>query len=235
MPKGVTHLPALVVFDMAGTTIEDAGQVPEAFTSVLKRHGIAIGASELNALRGASKRDAIRHFVEKNLQTDVESRTDTVYADFLAHLSGLFRSGGVKPIAGAAETFEWLRARGVKVALNTGFDRTIVDLIVDAVGWQGATDTVVCGDDVAEGRPAPDLILKAMQKTGVAEASRVMAVGDTVLDVRAGRRAGAGWVVGVLSGAHDRTQLQAEHPDAIISSVAELPALFRVNLRSHHN
>ena len=46
---------ALVVFDMAGTTIEDAGQVPEAFTTVLLGHGIAITADELNALRGASK------------------------------------------------------------------------------------------------------------------------------------------------------------------------------------
>lgn len=220
---------ALVVFDMAGTTIEDAGQVPEAFTTVLLGHGIAITANELNALRGASKRDAIRHFVALQSPADVERRTDAIFNAFREHLSGLFRAGGVKPVDGAAATFAWLRGRGTKVALNTGFDRTITELIVAAVGWQSAVDAVVCGDDVAQGRPAPDLIFKAMERTAVADARRVMAVGDTVLDLRAGRNAGAGWVVGVLSGAHRRAQLEAEPHDHLIASVAELPALFGVN------
>ena len=217
---------ALVVFDMAGTTIQDAGQVPKAFTEVLLGHGIAITEGELNALRGASKRDAIRHFVALHGPADIERRTDRIFNDFREHLSGLFRAGGLKPVEGAAATFTWLRGRGTKVALNTGFDRTIADLMVAAVGWQPAVDAVVCADDVAQGRPAPDLILKAMERTAVADARRVMAVGDTVLDLRAGRNAGAGWVVGVLSGAHRRAQLEAEPHDHLIASVAELPALF---------
>ncbi|MEO8203601.1 MAG: phosphonatase-like hydrolase [Betaproteobacteria bacterium] len=221
--------PALVVFDMAGTTIEDSGQVPEAFTYVLGTHGIAISEAELNALRGASKRDAIRHFVARSGQGDVEARTDTVFAGFRDRLSKLFHTGGVKPVAGAAKTFAWLRARGIRVALNTGFDRTIANLIIESVGWQAAVDAVVCGDDVASGRPSPDLIFKAMEQTGVADARSVMAVGDTVLDLRAGRNAGAGWVVGVLSGAHGRAQLEAEPHDALIGSVAELPALLEVH------
>ena len=223
---------ALVVFDIAGTTIEDAGQVPEAFTKVLLRHGIAITGKELNALRGASKRDAIRHFAALQDPRDVEKRTDAIFADFREHLSGLFRSDGVKPVEGAAAAFSWLRARGTKVALNTGFDRMIAYLILEAVGWQTAVDAVVCGDDVALGRPAPDLIFKAMERSGVADAGRVMTVGDTVLDLRAGKNAGAGWVIGVLSGAHRREQLEEEPHDHLISSVAELPALVQLNARS---
>lgn len=221
--------PALIVFDMAGTTIEDAGQVPQAFTEVLRNHGIAITETELSALRGASKRDAIRHFAARKDATDLEARTDLIFGDFRSHLSKLFRSGGVRPIAGAGEAIALLRNQGIKVALNTGFDRTIVDLVVEAVGWQSVADAIVCGDDVANGRPAPDLILKCMAKTGIADAKSVMAVGDTVLDLRAGRQAGVGWVVGVLSGAHRRAQLEAEAPDHIIASVAELPALLKLS------
>ncbi len=213
---------ALVVFDMAGTTIEDAGQVPEAFTSVLRSHGIEITDAQLVTLRGASKRDAIRHFVALD-GGEMEARTDTIYGDFRAHLSALFRSGGVKPIAGAETTMAWLRGKGIKVALNTGFDRSIADLIVEALGWRASVDALVCGDDVANGRPAPDLIFKAMERTGIAAAAQVMAVGDTVLDLRAGRNAGAGWVVGVLSGAHTRAQLEKEPHDALIASVADVP------------
>jgi len=123
----------LVVFDMAGTTIEDAGQVPEAFTKVLLRHGIVISEAELNALRGASKRDAIRHFAALQCAGNLDTRTDEIFTDFRNHLSALFRGGGVKPVAGASATFSFLRAKGIKVALNTGFDRTITDLIVDEV------------------------------------------------------------------------------------------------------
>lgn len=217
--------PALVVFDMAGTTVEDAGQVPAAFTAVLRGHGIEVTAEALNALRGASKRDAIRHFALQQAQDDVDARTEAIFGDFRAHLSRLFRAGGVRPIDGAESTFAWLRARGIRVALNTGFDRTIADLIVDALAWRPTVDAMVCGDDVKNGRPAPDLILKAMEATGITDPARVMSVGDTVLDLRAGRNAGAGWVVGVLSGAHGRAQLEAEPHDALIASVAALPIL----------
>ena len=210
---------------MAGTTIEDSGQVPEAFTTVLRNNGIEIKDAELNTLRGASKRDAIRHFVTKQGTVSIDTRTEAIFGDFRDYLSRLFRGGGVKPIAGAAHTFAWLRERGTKVALNTGFDRTIADLIVDAVDWRSAVDAVVCGDDVENGRPAPDLIFAAMKRTGISDAGRVMAVGDTVLDLRAGRNAGAGWTIGVTSGAHSLEQLTAEPHDHIVKSVAVLPDL----------
>jgi phosphonatase-like hydrolase len=228
--RDAMQLPALAVLDMAGTTIEDSGQVPEAFTTVLRRQGIAVDEAQLAALRGASKRDAIRHFVTISGGDGVEARTDKIYGEFRSHLSDLFNSGGVKPVEGARAAIDWLRANGVAVALNTGFDRGIVDLLLDAVDWRTAVDAVVCGDDVVNGRPAPDLIFAAMKRTGVTDARRVIAVGDTVLDLRAGRNAGAGCVVGVLSGAHSRERLEAEPHDRLIASVAELPGLVKVHL-----
>jgi phosphonatase-like hydrolase len=217
---------ALVVFDMAGTTIEDSGQVPEAFTAVLRKHGIEISAESLGAVRGASKRDAIRHFVVKHHTGNVEALTEEIFNDFRDYLSQLFKAGGVRPIKGAAKTFDWLRGRGIRIALTTGFDRLTTDLIIDAVGWgSGVADTIVCGDDVAQGRPAPDLIFRAMKNTGVASARQVMCVGDTVLDLQAGRNAGARYVVGVLSGAHGKAQLEKEPHTHLIASVAALSSI----------
>jgi phosphonatase-like hydrolase len=214
---------ALAVFDMAGTTIEDSGQVPEAFTAVMRKHGIEIDDDALRAVRGASKRDAIRHFVSKHHTSEVEALTDEIFNDFRDYLARLFNAGGVQPMAGAAGIFKWLRERGVKVALNTGFDRLTTDLIIDAVGWRsGVVDAIVCGDDVAQGRPAPYLIFRSMELTGVTSVDRVMCVGDTVLDLQAGRNAGARYVVGVLSGAHKKEQLEKEPHTHLIASVAAL-------------
>src|SRR4051812_17231618 len=217
---------ALAVFDMAGTTIEDSGQVPEAFTTVLGKHGITIDDDALRAVRGASKRDAIRHFVAQKHAAGVEAQTDRIYDDFCNYLARLFKGGGVKAIPGAADTFKWLRAQGIKVALNTGFDRPTANLILDAVGWRdGIADTIVTGDEVALGRPAPFLIFRSMETTGVTSVHEVMCVGDTVLDLEAGRNAGVRYVVGVLSGAHRKAQLEKGPHTHLIESVAALPGL----------
>lgn len=217
---------ALVVFDMAGTTIEDSGQVPEAFTIVLRKHGIEITEDALRGVRGASKRDAIRHFVALHHKTGIDALTDRIFNDFRDCLAQLFQAGGVKPVAGAADTFDWLRQQGIKIALNTGFDRLTTDLIIDSVNWKsGVADAIICGDDVALGRPAPYLIFRSMEATGVTSVHQVMCVGDTVLDMQAGRNAGARCVVGVLSGAHTKEQLEKEPHTHLIASVADLPAV----------
>ena len=87
-------------------------------------------------------------------------------------------------MTGAAETFDWLRAKGVKIALNTGFDRATTDLIIEAVGWgNGVADAIICWRaDVTLGRPAPYLIFRSMEATGVTSVHKVMRSANTVLD-----------------------------------------------------
>ena len=217
---------ALVVFDMAGTTIEDAGQVPDAFTTVLRRHGIEITADALRAVRGASKRDAIRHFVTTHHTSGIEALTDRIFNDFRDYLAQLFQAGGVKPVAGATDTFAWLHERGIRIALNTGFDRLTTNLILETVGWQtGVVDAVTCGDEVALGRPAPYLIFRSMEKTSVTSVHQVMCVGDTVLDLQAGHNAGVRCIVGVMSGAHAKAQLETAPHTHLIQSVAALSSI----------
>ena len=57
----------------------------------------------------------------------------------------------------------------------------------------------------------------------------VVVVGDPTSDVAAGRPAGAGLVVGVLTGAHDPVALVAAGADAVIDDVSALPALLGID------
>jgi len=215
----------LVVCDMAGTTVEDAGQVPAAFAAALEAFGVDVSPERLRSVRGAAKRDAIRALLPEgpNLASDAEA----AYDRFRELLRQRYRDGGVRPVPGAAATFEWLRSSNVQVALNTGFDRVITDMLLAALGWgDGVVDAVVCGDDVPRGRPAPDMILRAMEMTGVASAGQVANVGDTVLDLQAGANAGVRWNIGVLSGAHDRSMLEAVPHTHLIASIATLSDLW---------
>jgi phosphoglycolate phosphatase-like HAD superfamily hydrolase len=76
------------------------------------------------------------------------------------------------------------------------------------------------------------MIREAMLRTGVTDPARVLVAGDTVLDVRAGRAAGAGLVVAVLTGAQDAVELRAEGPSQVSGGVADLPALLGLTVTS---
>lgn len=213
----------LVVFDMAGTTVRDDDQVPRAFTAALAEHGVAIDAQAIRAIRGASKRQAIADLLPAG--DDRQGRAERVYATFREFLAREF-AGTAREVPGAAGVFDRLRSRGVRVALNTGFDRDTVQMLLEALGWrERIVDAVVCGDDVPRGRPAPDLILRCMELTGIASPAKVANLGDTVLDLRAGHAAGVQLNIGVLSGAHGRELLEMEPHTHILGSVADFPPL----------
>jgi phosphonatase-like hydrolase len=214
------NFPALVIFDMAGTTVEDRGQVPAAFAAALADAGIPLTPDQITRVRGASKRDAIRQL----LPTVQHSRAEDIYARFRDKLADQYRTVGVREIGGAGDIFRRLKHRGCRVALTTGFDRDITMLLLSSLGWMRTMiDAVVCGDDVSTGRPAPEMILMAMQLTGVTDAATVANVGDTALDLEAASRAGVKWNIGVLSGAHRRETLERAPHTHIIESIEDLP------------
>jgi phosphonatase-like hydrolase len=210
----------LVVFDLAGTTVKDDGQVPGAFVTALAERGIQVTSEQLKNVRGASKRQAVFDLIPAGAGRAVEA--EAAYASFKRHLARAY-DAHLEPIDGAARMFTELRSRGVRIALTTGFDRDVTGALLAALGWdRHVADAVVSGDEVARGRPAPYLIFHAMEATGTVEVRRVAAVGDTTLDLTAGYNAGVRWNVGVLSGAHDRASLQSAQHTHLIPSVAEL-------------
>src|SRR5262245_33486673 len=194
--------PKLVVFDMAGTTVEDRGDVPAAFTAALAEEGLWMKGELVSGGGGASKVQAVRELMQEG--PDRKERAERAHASFKRHLARRFLTG-VHAMPGAVETFARLKQRGIKIALNTGFDREITELLLTALGWtKGQVDAVACGDEVPRGRPAPDLIFRCMQETGTLSVHEVAVVGDTTLDLQAGNNAGVRWNIGVLSGAHAR-------------------------------
>lgn len=219
----------LAVFDIAGTIIEDTGQVIDAFAAAFRKHAIRVTEAEIRTLHGASKGEVFKRYIERQFgpeHPENTARIDRAYADFRNILETTYATEGVQAIAGAESTFRWLRDHGIKIALNTGFYRKVTEIILRAVNWhEGAVDSVICGDEVPRGRPAPFMIFRAMEATGVTDVRRVMVVGDTPLDLLAGMNAGVRGVVGVLSGSHGIEGLGKVEHTHIVSSVAELPGL----------
>ncbi|MDQ4215659.1 phosphonatase-like hydrolase [Microbacterium capsulatum] len=215
----------LVVLDMAGTTVLDDGIVEQAFQRAAERTGVAGRMGWDAALRyvrdtmGQSKIDVFTHLAGGDV-----AAAERATAQFESAYAEIVAEHGATEIPGAAETIAELRAAGVKVWLTTGFAPVTRDALLDALGWQGLVDGVLSPVDAGRGRPAPDLVLTALMRAGASSVRAVAVLGDTISDVQSGRRAGAGFVAGVLSGAHDRAALETAAPDAILADVTGLAA-----------
>jgi phosphonatase-like hydrolase len=221
----------MVVLDMAGTTVQDDDAVNACLRQALKGGGFDVGRDEVNAIMGMPKPVAIRILVERKPNDGTpapQSLIDALYDDFGARMLDYYRTDpGVRPMPHAVEVLREIRSAGIKTALDTGFSRPIADAILDRLGWADGSflDATVTSDEVARGRPFPDLIERAMRLTGLAEPKEVAKVGDTPSDLQEGAAAGCGLVIGVTNGTHRRDQLAAYPHTHLIGSLKELPAL----------
>ena len=222
----------LVVFDIAGTTVSDKGDIAVAFVDSFKKHGYDVPAAEVNIVMGFRKKDAIKTLLQKFYpdQENPEEAIEKIHDAFLQNIISFYKNDpDLQPLPFAEETFESLHQRGLKVALNTGFTKGITEVITSRLKWNksGLIDHIVSSDQVPQGRPHPFMIRSIMNVLGVKEVNKVAKVGDTQVDVQEGRNAGCGLVVSVTTGAYTREQLEKYDPDYIIDSLRELPALIQ--------
>ncbi len=217
----------LACLDIAGTTVEEHQAVYVALDGAVRAAGLDPSAEQLAGWMGADKQEAITAALTAHRGSE-PSRQEVleVYADFRSRLLAAYDATSPVPMPGVEAALATLRAEGVKVVLTTGFSREVTGGLLEQLGWtDGVVDDVVCAEEVGAGRPAPYMIFEAMRRTGVTDVRRVLVAGDTVRDLRAGTNAGAGMVVGVLSGAQDVRALGAEAHTHLLASVADIPPL----------
>ncbi|MCL1676591.1 phosphonatase-like hydrolase [Elizabethkingia meningoseptica] len=221
----------LVVFDMAGTTIDEDNLVYKTVQKVINEEGYHVTLEEVLQF-GAGKeklqaiKDVLRHCTEEQ---DVISPSEKIFENFKQALSKAYSEIKVKPVNGVPELFERLKKRGVKIALNTGYDAVTAGTLLQQVDWKVGheIDALVTAGDVVNGRPSPDMIRKAMELLSISNPEAVLKAGDSDIDIEEGKNAGCGITVGVLSGAQTREQLQLANPDYILESLAEVDQIIQ--------
>lgn len=218
----------LVVFDIAGTTVRDSGNVAHAFIAAFHDFGFTIPPAEVKKVMGFRKIDAIALLLEKFAPAHKhdELLIDRIHTRFIDTMIAYYRDdSNLAPMPDAEKLFAALQEQGIKIALNTGFTRSITDTILHRLRWDDRSeliDKTICSDEVANGRPHPDMIKSLMVDLDITSPDQVLKIGDTEVDVREGRNAGCGTVVSVTTGAYTREQLEGYHPDFIIDALSEL-------------
>lgn len=133
------------------------------------------------------------------------------------------RGATVRAFDGVPALLEDLRRAGIPLALVTSKASARVALDQQASALGHCVDVLVSADDVDRGKPDPQGVLLACGRLGVSPSDAVV-VGDSPVDVAAGRAAGAR-TVAVTYGLHTAAELEASAPDHIVDDVAQLRTL----------
>ena len=136
MLKGAAAvLPELVVSDFAGTAMKEEGAVLVAYRLALTEFDIPFTEDDLAARRGASKRAVFQELAARGRPAEQSNAiAEKALAAFEDALRREYESGPVREIEGAGAAVAALRAAGIKVALTSGFERGVVDLLVRRLG-----------------------------------------------------------------------------------------------------
>lgn len=216
----------LVVFDMAGTTIDEDNLVYKTVHLALERAGYPVPLGKVLLLAaGKEKLQAITDVLSEVAGTlKAEAEAPLIFEDFKALLDGAYASNTAKPMPGAEAVFKKLKEMGVKVVLNTGYSRKTADSLLGQLGWLDTPliDCTITASDVTHGRPHPEMIYLAMKKCGIADADSVAKIGDSIVDIEEGLNAGCGLVAGITTGAQTADQLRSAGPTCVLNDLEEL-------------
>jgi len=220
----------MVVFDMAGTVVDEDNVVYKTVMKALQHGGVHVTLEQVLADgAGKEKSKAISDIASKYDPTKDEDDVEAMYHNFVVMLDEAYEDMNVTPIDGAEEILSELKKMGVYRILNTGYSKKTAMQLVAKLGWEKDReyDDIVTASDVPKTRPFPDMIFMAMELMGIDDASTVAKIGDSSIDVEEGKNAACGLTAGITTGAHTRQQLAAADPDYIIDRLSDFLPLIK--------
>jgi HAD superfamily hydrolase (TIGR01509 family) len=108
------------------------------------------------------------------------------------------------------------------LGLASSSNRQTIDLVLDLTGWDGCFAATTSSEEVAAGKPAPDVYLETVRRLGASAASCV-AVEDSDVGIRSARAAGMA-VVAIPNRAFPPAGSTLELADVVLRSISDLPA-----------
>lgn len=215
----------LVVFDLAGTVLDEQNIVYKTLHRCINESGIPVSYEKVIEIgAGKEKSQAVRDILSQYSLDSSLHIQGAIYNFFLQELSNKYSSLEVKPMLGAEEVFLKLRTLKIFIAFNTGYNRTTTEQLIAKLNWKKQVhyDLIITSSEVARSRPAPDMIWRAMELLGIQSADKVIKVGDSCTDIIEGKNAGCRFSIGITTGAQTHDELLTSSPDFVIDQLNEL-------------
>jgi HAD superfamily hydrolase (TIGR01509 family) len=187
-------MPAAVIFDNDGLTLDTEHTWTRAETALYARYGTQFTLDHKREMLGTSgKKSALS--MERHLGQP--GRGPELQAELRELVHGELDGAGVTPMPGALELIAALRERGVPLGLATNSGREFATRALRGAGLLDSFDAVVSAEDVERPKPAPDVYLAAAAALG-ADPADCVALEDSETGVEAALAAGM-VVIGVPS------------------------------------
>ena len=176
-----------IIFDMDGVLVDSEPFICEAAIKMFEEMGQKVLPEDFLEFVGTGESRYIGGVAEKyGVELDIKqakTRTYDIYLDIII--------GRLKPLGGVREFIDGCKSIGLKLAVASSADMRKVAGNLSEIGLpQEIFDAVICGEDVENKKPAPDIFLLAARKIGL-PASECLVVEDAITGVEAAKAAGA--------------------------------------------
>jgi phosphoglycolate phosphatase len=213
----------LFIFDLDGTLIDSRADITLALNLMLARiHMGALPESRVADFVGSGVQKlverALREITGHNPETELLDKGVAIFREeYGNHLLDRTRlCDGVKE---ALDLLSW-----AEFAVVTNKPADFSRRILEGLGIGTRFHTILGGDSVRKRKPDPEALFKAMEFSN-ATASETAMVGDSAVDIEAGKAAGV-TTCGVLGGFRPKEELEAAGCDLIVENLRELPLYF---------
>lgn len=183
-----------MLFDVDGTLIDTTYLHAVCWSEALRQYGHVVPGADLHHAIGMSSEQLLGRVLGDERDTENDE------AVVAAHLT-LYKQwwGRLNPLPGAADLVRACHSRGLTVVLASSAKEEELNALRSALDAEDAIDAATSSSDAEQGKPAPDIVEVALQKSGL-DAERAVFVGDAVWDGHATQRAGVRFVAVTCGG-----------------------------------
>lgn len=199
-----------LILDMDGTLLDSHDFHLEAWKLLLKKYNIKKTDSDILSQFGKTTEDIARNlFPAGHDPVQIGAEKDDFFLTLVSDIC-LF--------SGVSEVISRLKRQNYKICVASSNPFITVHTICTNCDLE--IDACIGVDEIEHGKPAPDMILAAASRLGLAP-SECLVVGDSPYDIRAAKAAKCR-IIAVLTGGHSLESLQKEGPDFILQSITEI-------------
>ena len=127
----------------------------------------------------------------------------------------------LRPIPGIERLLSQLKQTGFFLALATNDERRDTEAMISVLGWDGLFDRVLCSGEASQPKPHPEMVLSICRDLSVSPREAVF-IGDTVNDMKMGKRAGLALTIGTIEGGVTPREELEKVADVVVDSIRDL-------------
>jgi len=175
----------LIIFDLDGTLIDSMSVWRDVDTKFFAKRNIPMPDDLFDDMQSNNITGMAVHIKKRFSLTE---SPEEIINEWLTSVEYAYKNTiELKP--NATELLNHIRSKNIKLAIGTSNERNLTSTILKRHNILDYFDSIVCGCDCENGKPAPDIFLKIAQNMNIAPAD-CLVVEDSILGVRAGKNAG---------------------------------------------